>query len=75
MDKETAKLAVTVDFPTPPFPDEIAIILEMFSIFLDELKMVFSFSEITTKLTLTSILKSILFFRESIIFLFIVFLA
>ena len=52
MDKETAKLAVTVDFPTPPFPDEIAIILEMFSIFLDELKMVFSFSEITTKLTL-----------------------
>ena len=75
MDKETAKLAVTVDFPTPPFPDEIAIILEMFSIFLDELKMVFSFSEITTKLILTSILESILFFRESIIFLFIVFLA
>ena len=28
MDNETARLAVTVDFPTPPFPDDIATILD-----------------------------------------------
>jgi hypothetical protein len=29
LDKATAKFAVIVDFPTPPFPDETAIILLM----------------------------------------------
>ena len=29
MAKETAKLAVTVDLPTPPFPDATAIMLLM----------------------------------------------
>ena len=66
--KNTIKRKI-VDFPTPPLPEEIAMILEIFLIFFVELYIVGSFSEINIKLILTSILKSILLLRESTIFL------